>query len=94
MLYALVDFVLSYINTDFTKKLVRMSIFVLFAIIGWLCMLTGHALRGMDRVFTVYPLIEIGHFFREYNSRACVKGTVCLFVCKCNRLTRNSNNRR
>lgn len=74
MLYALVDFVLSYINTDFTKKLVRMSIFVLFAIIGWLCMLTGHALRGMDRVFTVYPLIEIGHFFREYNIMNRLKG--------------------
>lgn len=67
MLYALVDFTLLYVKSDFMKRIVRISIVILFAIIGWLCMLTGHALRGMNRVFTVYPLIEIGHLFRDYN---------------------------
>ena len=75
VLYAVIDYMILHKGLPFNAKIVRVSIAFAFSIFGCLCMLTGHSLKGMDRVFTVYPLIEIGHFFREHDILRVLKCT-------------------
>lgn len=75
VLYAVIDCIMLYRGSSFNTTVVRVGVASIFSILGWMCMLTGHSLRGLDRVFTVYPLIEIGRFFNNYNLLVTMKNS-------------------
>ena len=67
ILYAVLDYVLLSIEQIPIRRIVRVGVAIVSSLIGFVCMIKGYSFKGLSRVFTVYPLIEIGRIFKEDN---------------------------
>lgn len=67
ILYTAIILIVDSLKCTQRKKLtLRVLIAVMFSILGYICMINGYTLKGLNRVFTAFPLIEIGRAMNKY----------------------------